>query len=196
MILFIEQLASTLCISFEFNLTTILYYSSLIRLLLLILHFVYSILIYKFFRLAESIKCFFQTGMKRTMNQSNYYSAEKISNKESFHKVYVSSRFTAYQSYHSSFREHSSRPIFTGIFNREKDSQKGRERIPRRTAIDVKMINDARLINIILNSMPLEIAPHTLLSFKNNVKAIFWGREDEIINFFLPLKTNYNRCHS
>lgn len=40
------------------------------------------------------------------------------------------------------------------------------ERIPRRTAIDVKMINDARLINIILNSMPLEIAPHTLLSFK------------------------------
>lgn len=82
MILFIEQLASTLCISFEFNLTTILYYSSLIRLLLLILHFVYSILIYKFFRLAESIKCFFQTGMKRTMNQSNYYSAEKISNKD------------------------------------------------------------------------------------------------------------------
>lgn len=109
--------------------------------------------------------------------QNNYYSSEKISNKDPSLTKYTFLQ-VAYQSYHSSFREHSSRPIFTGIFNREKDSQKGRGENsgPRRTAIDVKMINDARLINIILNSMPLEIAPHTLLSFKNNVKVVFFFR--------------------
>lgn len=49
--------------------------------------------------------------------------------------------------------------------------------------IDVKMINDGRLINIILNSVPVGDC-HPPTSSKNNDETIVKSSSGKIINFF------------